>query len=173
MTTVTAAIHTTPDSCWTKMRNCLCGQGSIQSMKAALWLIGAGGSAFLPVPSYVKGALCFSSTFMAGHAIAQHPNSTCMQGDTRRIALSRTWKHITAGVAVSGIGGGLGNFLMSSDDHTIRTVGVVVIVFSLFGGMATTYYSDGLIRQNYAPLEINPPADLEQPLVAATSTSGA
>lgn len=123
----------THDSCCTKVQKCLCDKETTQSAKIAFWSLGGMVAATLiPVP-FVNGLVVGSMLFMSGHEMAQHPDSVCIRGLCRPIAQSRTWKHITAGAAISGIGWGLGSLALVSNIPIVMSLG---IGFGTLGGIA-------------------------------------
>ncbi len=115
-----------------RIKNCLLSGNVTQSAKAIFWLIGSIPALFIPVP-FVNGALQGGMLFMGVHELAQHPSSVCMDGTCRSIALTRTWKHIATGAAISGIGWGLGIFSISTNIPILAGVG---LAGGCLGGMA-------------------------------------
>lgn len=122
----------THGSCWIKVPKCLCDKKTTQSAKAAFWSLGGIAATLIPVP-FVNGLAAGSMLFMGGHEMAQHPDSVCIRGLCRPIAQSRTWRHITAGAAISGIGWGLGTLALASNIPIIMILG---IGFGPLGGTA-------------------------------------
>ena len=101
------------------------------------------GATLIPVP-FVNGVVAGSMLFIGGHELAQHPDSGCMMGSFRPIVQSRTWKHISAGAFISGIGWGFGLLAAMSKIPVIVSLGVA---FGLLGGPAFGFsvaYSDSV-----------------------------
>ncbi len=69
--------------------------------KTILWTFASMGSILVPV-QYLNVGLSGSMAFMAVYAVIRSPDSALMQGASRQTILSRTWKHLGAGAAVSG-----------------------------------------------------------------------
>lgn len=115
----------TQDSCCAKEQKSLCDQKTAQSAKATFWCLGGMAATLIPVP-FVNGLAAGAMVFMGGHEMAQHPDSACIRGLSRPIAQTRTWKHITAGAAISGIGWGLGTLAFASNIPIIMSLGIGV-----------------------------------------------
>jgi hypothetical protein len=135
------------------MRECLCSKATIQSAKMAFWWTGSMASVLVPTEPFVNGLLVGSMLFMGCHALIQHPTSTCMKGAYRPLAESRTWKHITAGAALSGIGFGLGLLGMSSGNRHLAFLGIIGGCLGGFGLSLGVAYSNTVFAGRPRPVD--------------------
>jgi len=125
------------DSRCTRIQNWLYDKRTTQSVKTTLWTIGGIGSIFVPVP-FLNGMLTGSMIFMAMHEMLQHPNSICMRR-CRPVASSRTWKHISAGAAICGVGWGLGMLALLSKMPPLTGPGLLGCIGGMICGFKVAY----------------------------------
>jgi hypothetical protein len=94
--------------------------------------LGGVAAAFIPVP-FVNGFVAGSMMFLAGHEMVKHPDSAFAGDPLKPIAESRTWKRISAGAAISGMGWGLGLLAATSQIPLIMSLGTAL---GVLGGTA-------------------------------------
>lgn len=153
----TTSMPVQTDSCCTRVRNCLSSQQTIQSAKIVLsWMGSMGSLLFVPVP-FLNGALSGVMMFMAVHEVVKHPDSIFMQGACKPILLSRSWKHISAGVTISGVGWGLGALTLSTNIPIAIGCGIGLGFLGGIGLSCLVAYSDVLCLGNYARVGESPP----------------
>ena len=145
-------VSTNVDSYCTKVQRCLWDERTKRTAKITFWNVGGMGAVLIPVP-FVNGAIAGFMLFMGTHETVQHPHSVCMQGTYRPIAQSRTWKHISAGAAISGIGWGLGMLALSSHISALSGLGVLGLLGGLGLGLKVAY-SDILFPGDYSSLPL-------------------
>lgn len=111
-------------SCLARARDCLCENQVCKKGKFAFWAVGSLASAFIPVP-FLNGFLAGSMFFMSTHEMMK----LSPPGPVKRMAETRSWKHITAGATISGASWGLGSLSSSS----------ALFIASMFGGLALSF----------------------------------
>jgi hypothetical protein len=129
------------------MKACLVSKHTTQCTKAILWNVGGGAALFIPVP-VLNTAIMGSMFFMGMNAMVKHPDSVFMKKEaSRQFVMSRTWKHITAGVLFSAAGWGFGGAAL------FRGV-VWPVGWACLGGTAGSFaitYSDSLCARGPVP----------------------
>ncbi len=100
-----------PESCCTRL---LSSERAIQCVKSTFWSLASLGCRLVPV-QHLNVGLSGAALFMSLHALIRHPDSNCMQGVNRQTILSRTWKHLAAGVTVTGTISTLSSIFLQKD----------------------------------------------------------
>lgn len=137
--------------CRTAARNCFCPNREPNPGKFVVYTASTLGAAFIPV-RFLNGALAGAMLFMTCHETLKSPHS----GMSAR-AKNRTWKHISAGTIISGLGWGLGSLAS-------KTIPVLILVGGLSGMVIALLvaYSNKCCRPEQSQPE---EAELLQPVV--------
>ncbi len=141
------ALPASTDSYFTKVRNWISSERTVQSAKVAFWFGGSFAAPFIPVP-ILNGAVMGAMIFMGSHEMVKHPDSVCMSGEYRPLVLSRTWKHLLAGATVSAVGWGVCTITLAN--------GAAWGAFAALGGTGVglrVAYSDRLCQGEYTRIE--------------------
>lgn len=138
-------------SCWPSRRNCL------SAVKMACLSAGALAPVVFPVPTFVQGALVFSSSFLLGMEILKRgAQQEQVAGEPPSPFVTRTWEQLTAGAVISGVFGGLGMSAIYSGDGGLRILGGLACLVGIACATTATLVDRRICRicQGEAPEEV-------------------